>query len=94
MVKKTLLLVTVSVMGIIKVRISIRPQTFSGIINESVYTTLLLQDNSIIKHVNIKKDENLFIPFIIESSVFSFFWIPAKLIFIVRRIKPGKAVIL
>ena len=42
----------------------------------------------------MKINENLFIPFIIESSVFSFVLTLGLLTFVIRRVEPRQAVIL
>lgn len=93
-VKKTLLLLTVSFTGILKAEISDSLQIFSAITLESVYTTLLLQDDSNNKDVSIIMNGYLLIPFIIESFVFSFVLVLVLPAFIVRRIESRETVIL
>jgi hypothetical protein len=57
MVKMTLLLFKVSFMGTLNEGTFISFQVFAGIARESVYTILLLHDESRRKEVNIRTDE-------------------------------------
>ena len=92
MANVTLLLIVVSVMGILKIGLSVNFQVLSGMTTESVYITSLLQDNRNRKEIRNEPNAYLLLPFIIESSVFSF--IPAILAPCLIFIEPGKAIIL
>jgi len=93
-VKKTLLLLTVSVTGILKEVTFISPHVSFGIATESVYTMLLLQDDRTNRNVSIKTNEYLLIPLIIESSVFSFVRVGLIPAFCIGRVESGQAIIL